>query len=178
MAAPTSADGRTVFYYVAWKAWLFGGMLAAIGLLTVWVGISALNPAWTADVSDGQWLVATPWWVRGPFMLSMALVMLVPGVWQLYAALTHAPVIQCGEHTIAARSSFGRWRRIAWSDIVSIKKEPNQMILSPAGSDTVAAEIWDRRSVLLDIGMLDAAPGEIISLIQQHRPHLAISQGS
>ena len=167
----TANTGSSVTYrYVRWKAVVFGGLIAALGLLAAWVGIDALNSNWTAAVADGEWLVAAPWWLRGPVMIAMGLFMLKPGLWQLFAAATDAVVVQSDDEAIAARTSLGRLRRLAWRDIAGAKQQQNQIVLSPAGIDTLGQEIWDRKSVILDIGMLDAAPGEIAGVIQHHRP--------
>jgi len=160
--------------YVRWKALVFGALAAGFAGLAVWVAIEALDPAWTAQVTKGQALVDAPVWVRVPVMLAVAAVMLMPGVWQLWAALTGATVVTVGDSGIAARTSFGRRRYLAWSEIVGAKAKKNQIVLSPAGIDTIWQEIWDRKSVLLDTGMLDAAPGEVEALIARYRPELVI----
>ena len=99
---------------------------------------------------------------------------LAPGLWLLFAGLTNATVVTATEEAIAARTLFGRQRRLTWADITFAKRKKNQIILSPAGTDTVGQEIWDRRSVFLDIGTLDVAPGAMETLIARHRPDLVI----
>ena len=99
---------------------------------------------------------------------------LAPGLWLLLAGLANAPVVTATEEAITARTLFGRQRRLAWRDIMVAKRKKNQIILSPAGTDTVGQEIWDRKSVFLDIGTLDAAPGATETLITRHRPDLVI----
>ncbi len=100
--------------------------------------------------------------------------MLAPGLWLLYAGLTNASVVTATEEAITARTLFGRRRQLAWRDIVVAKRKKNQIILSPTGTDTVGQEIWDRKSVFLDIGTLNAAPGAAEALITRHRPDLVI----
>ena len=95
-------------------------------------------------------------------------------LWLLFAGLTNATVVTATEEAIAARTLFGRQRQLAWTDITVAKRKKNQIILSPAGTDTVGQEIWDRKSVFLDIGTLDVAPGAAETLIARHRPDLVI----
>ncbi|MGH6890902.1 MAG: hypothetical protein ACREEP_01465, partial [Dongiaceae bacterium] len=140
--------------------------------LMIWVGAEALDPAWTAQVTRGQYLVDAPNWVRSPVILATAAVVLLTGLWMLWAGLTRAAVVTADSRAISARTIVGRQRRLVWADIVDAKRRKNQLVLSPPGVDTISQEIWDRKSVFLDGGMLDAAKGEIEALVQRHRPDL------
>jgi hypothetical protein len=112
--------------------------------------------------------------VRSPVMFATGAAVLIPGLWLLFAALKNAPVVVANDHAITARTLFGRFRHLAWADIAAVKRKKNQLILSPAGVDTIGQEIWDRKSVFLDIGALCAAPGEFEALVGRHRPDLII----
>jgi hypothetical protein len=164
----------TTFRYVRWKAFLFGAVPAALGSLMIGLGVYALDPTWTAHVARGQYLVDAPVWVRSPVMFATGAAVLAPGLWLLFAALTNSPVITINDDTISARTLFGRLRQLAWAKIAVAKRKKNQIILSPIGVDTLGQEIWDRKSVFLDIGMLETAPGELEALIGRHRPNLVI----
>ena len=162
-----------IYHYVRWKAALFGALPAALGLLMVWVGVAAIDPTWTAQVSKGQNLVDAPNWLRSPVILATAIVLLIPSCWLLWASITHATVVETTDLGIVAHTMFGRKRSVAWASIVDAKRKKNQLVLSPVGTDTVLQEIWDRRSVFLDIGMLDAPVGAMEALVHRHRPDIA-----
>ena len=140
----------------------------------IWLGVEALDPSWMAHVARGQFIVDAPVWVRAPLLFVTGGFVLTPGLWLLYAGLTNAAVVTATEQSITARTLFGRRRQLAWREIVVAKRKKNQIILSPAGTDTVSQEIWDRKSVFLDIGTIDAAPGAAEALIARHRPDLVI----
>ena len=158
--------------YTRWKALVFGGLLSALAALMAWVGIAALDPDWTAQVAKGQYLVDAPAWLRAPVMLAVAAVCGQSGLWQLGAGLLGLPVVRIDDQGIEARTSFGRRRRLAWDAIVQMTRRRNQLILSPAGTAAIGQEIWDRLSVILDVGMLDAEPAQIEDLIKRFRPDL------
>jgi hypothetical protein len=164
----------TTFRYVRWKALLFGAVPAALGGLMIGLGVYALDPTWTAHVARGQYLVDAPAWVRSPVMFATGAVVLIPSLWLLFAALKNATVVIATDHTIAARTLFGRFRQLAWTEIAVVKRKKNQIILSPVGVDTIGQEIWDRKSVFFDIGTLAAAPGELEALVVRHRADLII----
>ena len=168
------AHNTTTFRYVRWKAVLFGAVPAALGALMIGLGVYALDPTWTADVVRGQFLVNAPVWLRSPVMFATGAAVLMPGLWLLFAALTNAAVVIANNQRITARTLFGRFRQLAWTEIAVVKRKKNQIILSPTGVDTIGQEIWDRKSVFLDIGTLDAVPGEFEALIARHRPDLTI----
>lgn len=157
-------DTHTIVY-VRWKALLFGGVLASIAVMMLWVGLQSLDPAWTATVTKGQSLVDAPAWVRAPVILGVALFCAVPGLWQIFAGYLRWPVVRFDEQGIEARTSFGRRRHLAWESVVEVKRKKNQLILSPPGVNTIGQEIWDRKSVILDIGMLDIKSQAIDDLI-------------
>ena len=172
MGAP--ANSATTFRYKRWKALVFGAVSAALGALMIGLGVVALDPSWTAHVARGQFIVDAPVWVRAPVLFVTGVFVLAPGLWLLFAGLTNATVVTAIEQAIVARTLFGRQRRLAWTDITVAKRKKNQIILSPVGTDTVGQEIWDRKSVFLDIGTLDVAPGAAEALIARHRPDVVI----
>ena len=172
MTAPPTAT--TTFRYKRWKALAFGAVPAALGALMIWLGVEALDPSWTAQVARGQFIVDAPVWVRAPFLFVTGGFVLAPGLWLLLAGLTNATVVTATEQAIVARTLFSRRRQLAWRDIVVAKRKKNQIILSPAGTDTVSQEIWDRKSVFLDIGTLDVVPGAMEALIARHSPDIVI----
>ena len=165
-------SSQVVYRYVRWKGLLFGSIPVALGGLMIWIGIEAFDPSWTAEVSKGQWLVNAPVWIRSPVMLATGGFVFGMGAWLLFATLSGVAVVTADDDGIAARTIFGRLRELKWSEIVDAKKKKNQLILSPVGIDTIGQEIWDRKSVFLDIGMLDASPGAVEALIKQHKPGL------
>lgn len=163
---------RIVYRYVRWKALLFGSVPVALGALMIVVGIEAADPKWTAEVARGQFLVDAPTWIRSPVMLATGGFVFAMGAWLLWAVTTGVKVVEADAAGVAARTIFGRLRQVKWPEIVDAKRKKNQLILSPAGTDSLGQEIWDRKSVFLDIGMLDAPPGEVEALVHQHRPDL------
>jgi hypothetical protein len=163
---------RIVFHYVRWKALLFGALLLALGAAMIWVGTEALDPSWTAQVSRGQYLVDAPFWLRGPVFLVIGALVFVCGAWPLMSTILRMPVVVADGDQIRARTTFGRLRQLPWSRIVAAKRKKNQLILSPAGTNTFAQEIWEHKSVLLDVGMLAAASDELEKLVLTHRPDL------
>jgi hypothetical protein len=169
-----TAPHTTTYRYARWKALLFGVVPAGLGGLMIGLGVYALDPAWTAQVARGQYLVDAPVWVRSPVMFATGAAVLIPGLWLLFAALRNSPVVIANDRMIAARTLFGRLRQLDWDAIVAAKRKKNQIILSPLGVNTLGQEIWDRKSVFQDIGMLDAAAGEIEALVHSHRPDVAI----
>lgn len=162
------------YRYVRWKAVLFGGIATAIAMATLWVGIEAADPSWTATVTKGQWLVDAPAAVRAPALIAFAGFLLVPSLWLIAAGLAGAIVVTITDTGISARTTFGRPRRLGWPDVVAIRRSRNRITLSPAEVDTLGQQIWDRRSVLIDTGMLDVAPCELESVIRRLRPDLAL----
>ena len=165
-------SSQVVYRYVTWKGLLIGSVPVVLGGLMIWIGLEALDPSWTAQVAKGQWLVNTPFWIRSPVMFATGGFVLGMGAWLLFATLSGVKVVTADNEGIAARTIFGRLRRLQWSEVVDAKKKKNQLILSPVGTDTLGQEIWDRKSVFLDIGMLDAPPGAVEALIKQHKPGL------
>jgi hypothetical protein len=160
------------FHYVRWKALLFGGLPIALAGVMIWVGIQALDPAWTAQVPKGQYLVDAPVWIRSPVIFTTAIAVLLPGLWMFWAGVSRSVVATFDSHSISARTLYGRRRRLDWASIVIAKRKRNQLILSPSGTGTLGQEIWDRKSVLLDVGMLEAPVGEIERLVLRQRADL------
>ncbi len=66
MTAPPTAT--TALRYKRWKALAFGAVPAALGALMIGLGIEALDPTWTAQVTRGQFIVDAPVWVRAPLL--------------------------------------------------------------------------------------------------------------
>lgn len=151
-------------------------MMLAIGIGIAWLAWDALDPGWTSPTDDSAFLQALPYWVREPFILVIATIVLTPGVTMVWSGLRNAVVVQADDEGIAARTIFGRRRYLAWEDIVSARGlgAENQIVLSPAGADAFMQEIWDRKSVLLDVGMLETPPRDVEALLARHRPDLKI----
>ena len=120
------------FRYVRWKAALFGALPLTLVMLMVWVGVEAIDPTWTAQVSKGKYLVDAPNWVRSPVILATAIAPLIPSGWLLWASLTRAIVVEVTDRGIAARMMFGRKRSVTWASIVDAKRKKNQLVLSPS----------------------------------------------
>ena len=167
----------TVVRYRRSKAFAFGAMMLAIGAGIAWLAWDALDPGWTSPIEDGALLQALPYWVRVPFIVAIAIIVLTPGVTMVWSGLTNAVVVRANADGISARTIFGRRRYLSWDDIVSAKGfgAENQIVLSPAGAETLVQEIWDRKSVLLDVGMLEAPPRDVEALVTRHRPDLKIA---
>ena len=162
------------YRYVRWKAVLFGLVPTLLGAAMIGIGVVALDPTWTAQVARGPYLVDAPVWIRSPVMFATGGFVFVPGLRLLYAAVSNARIATFDEHGITARTLFGRRRHVEWRSIQTAKRKKNQIILSPADVDTLGQEIWDRKSVFLDIGMLDAVDGDIEAQVRRHRPDLVI----
>src|SRR5262245_42927016 len=94
------------------------------------------------------------------------------GLWMLWAGLTRAVVVAADRRAIGARTIFGRYRELPWSSIVEAKRMKIRLVLSPAGTDTIGQQIWDRKSVLLDVGMLEGEPRDIEVVVHHYRPDL------
>jgi len=167
----------TVIRYRRSKALAFGAMMLAIGAGIAWLAWDALDPGWTSPTDDGALLQALPYWVRVPFILAIATIVLTPGVTMVWSGLRNAVVVRADSEGISARTIFGRRRYLAWDDIVSARRfgTENQIILSPMGADTLVQEIWDRKSVLLDAGMVEIPLRDVEALLARHRPDLTIS---
>ena len=167
----------TVIRYRRSKALAFGTMMLAIGAGIAWLAWDALDPDWTSPTDDGALLQALPYWVRVPFIMVIATIVLTPGVTMLSSGLRDTVVVRADADGISARTIFGRRRYLSWDNIVSAKGfgAENQIVLSPAGADTLGQEIWDRKSVLLDIGMLEVPPRDVEALVTRHRPDLKIA---
>lgn len=159
-------------HYVRWKAALFGCMLLSIAGLLMWTGMEAANPAWTANVTDGEWLVAAPNYIRSPFMLAVAGILAIPGIWMLCAACANLVVVRWDQDVIAARTIFGRWRQIRWADIAEAQCSTNRIALTASRAPSLLDQIWDSRAVLLDTGMLVGGPTLTADVVRQGRPDL------
>jgi hypothetical protein len=166
---------ETVIRYTKAKAIGFGLFMLALGALTVWVATELVDPLWVALSDDGVLLQIMPRWIRTPLVVLMGIVVLIPpGVAMLWAGLTGRVIVRADAAGIAARTIFGRLRRIRWGDIVAARRKQNRIMLSPAGVDTIDQRIWDRKSVLLDVGMLEGGPAVAEALIRRYRPDLVI----
>ena len=147
--------------------------MAALGGLTLWVGFQALDPAWSAANTDAPWLGLIPGWARGSFFWSIGVLFMIhPGLWMLWAGALKVPIATFDAGGVAARNLFGYRRCLAWSEVTSARSKQNLVVLSPATAEQLSHQIWDRCSVFLDVGMLDALPEQIIALIHRYRPEL------
>lgn len=155
------------------KALIFGAIMSLIAVGTIWVGADSLDPAWTAEVPKGQALVNSPAWVRGPFIIAFGLLFAWHGGWLLYAGATGMPVVEVGDSAISSRTILGRRRTLAWADIAKATRKGNQLILSPTPPGGIAAMLWDRHTLTIDLGSLAAEPGEIEAHVLGRRPDLA-----
>ena len=131
----------TVIRYRRSKALAFGTMMLAIGAGIAWLAWDALDPDWTSPTDDGALLQALPYWVRVPFIMVIATIVLTPGVTMLWSGLRDTVVVRADADGISARTIFGRRRYLSWDNIVSAKGfgAENQIVLSPAGADTYGA---------------------------------------
>jgi hypothetical protein len=168
------AIDETLIRYAKRKAIAFGVIMLAIGTAMVWLAMELLDATWISPSDDGALLQIMPTWVRTPLVIIIAGIVLMPGVAMLGAGLTQRVIVRADAAGIAARTIFGRTRRLSWGDIVVAKRKQNQIVLSPTDVDTIGQEIWDRKSVLLDVGMLEVAPPEVEALIHRYRPDLVV----
>ena len=78
------------------------------------------------------------------------------------------------DQTISSRTIFGRQRQLAWHMVGSVRRlrRENQIVLSPVGNSGLLAEIWDRKSVMIDVGMLDRPVADVEALIRRFRPDI------
>ena len=175
-------DQRTdiILRYRRSKALVFAAIMLGIGGMIGWVAWDAIDPAWRAPSDDGALLQALPAFVRVPFFVVVGLVVLAPGVWILWAGLANLPVVRMDDQNISSRTIFGRQRRLAWHMVGSVRRlrRENQIVLSPVGNSGLLAEIWDRKSVLIDVGMLDRPVADVEALIRRFRPDLTIDDRS
>lgn len=171
-------DQRTdvILRYRRSKALVFAAIMLGIGGMIGWVAWDAIDPAWRAPSDDGALLQALPAFVRVPFFVVVGLVVLAPGVWILCAGLANLPVVRMDDQNISSRTIFGHQRRLAWHVVGSVTRlrRENQIVLSPVGNSGLLAEIWDRKSVLIDVGMLDRPVADVEALIRRFRPDLTI----
>ena len=175
-------DQRTdvILRYRRSKALVFAAIMLGIGGMIGWVAWDAIDPAWRAPSDDGALLQALPAFVRVQFFVVVGLVVLAPGVWILCAGLANLPVVRMDDQNISSRTIFGRQRRLAWHMVGSVTRlrRENQIVLSPVGNSGLLAEIWDRKSVLIDVGMLDRPVADVEALIRRFRPDLTIDDRS
>ena len=150
--------------------------MLGIGSMIGWVAWDAFDPAWRAPGDDGALLQALPAYARVAFFVVIGLVVLAPGAWMLWAGLADLPVVRIDGQNISSRTIFGRQRQLAWHMVGSVKRlqRENQIVLSPLGNSGLLTEIWDRKSVLIDVGMLDRPPADVEAMIRRLRPDLTI----
>ena len=160
-------------------AFVFGAMMLAIGGAICFVAWEALDPAWQSPSDDGALLQALPAWVRVPFFLFVGGIVVLPGAMMLWAGLSNRTIVYADANQISSRTIFGRRRTLPWHAIGSAKywRKENQIVLSPIGHGGIAEEIWDRKSVLIDVGMLAHSVADVERMIQQFRPDLTIVHG-
>lgn len=161
------------------KAFGFGAMMLAIGGAIAFVAWEALDPAWQSPSDDGALLQALPAWVRVPFFLLIGAIVILPGAMMVWAGLTNRIIVQADANHISSRTIFGRRRAMPWHAIglAQYWRKENQIALSPIGHGGIAEEIWDRKSVLIDVGMLDHTVADVERMVRHFRPDLTIIQG-
>lgn len=160
------------------KAFGFGGMMLVIGGIGAWVGWDALSPGWTSPTDDGVLLQALPPWLRMTVFAAFAALMLVPGSLMLIAGIARQIIVRADRGGISSRTIFGHRRSLAWSEIASAKRSDgeNRIVLSPSGLCGIFDEIWDRKSVIIDSGMLEQTADQVEDVIKRFRPDLPIAR--
>ena len=91
----------TVIRYRRSKALAFGAMMLAIGAGIAWLAWDALDPGWTSPTDDGALLQALPYWVRAPFIVVIATIVLTPGVTMVWSGLRNAVVVRADSEGIS-----------------------------------------------------------------------------
>jgi len=179
MSVSTEQPAIYLMRYRRSKAFAFGAIMLGIGSGILWVASEALDPIWRSPSDDGALLQALPAYVRVPFMLAIGALILEPGAMMLWAGLTNRIIVSADAVGISSRTIFGYRRELAWQSIGSVKHwgRENQIALSPRGSGGLAQEIWDRKSVLIDVGMLDRSVADVEAVIKRFRPDLAVQYG-
>ena len=196
MTFPTSTV--VTWRYVRWKA-LFFVTLAALAR-RICLRLALGEPVWRQpEVNFGPRGedFAYAWIVR-PILLLAEAGFLVSGAWSAIAVCTRAPIVTATPDWIEARTSLGGRRRLIWSVITDAAAYESEIILSPgeAGAKAQArlalphndaAVNWEWlkyrafgtgltswRAVVINVGVLDVAPGEVRNVIARHRPDLVI----
>jgi hypothetical protein len=179
MSATSDQPAVYVMRYRRSKAFAFSAIMLGIGAAIAWVCLEALDPAWSAPDDNGAVLQPLPVFVRVPFMAVLGALILTPGAMMLWSGLTNRIIVRADAVSISSRTIFGRRRELPWQSIGSVKRygRENQIVLSPLGHGGLADEIWDRKSVLIDVGMLDQPVARVESVIRLFRPDLAIQYG-
>ena len=97
----------------------------------------------------------------------------------VWAGLSNRIIVHADANQISSRTIFGRRRTLPWPAIGSGKywRKENQIVLSPIGQGGIAEEIWDRKSVLIDVGMLDRSVADVERMIHHFLPDLDIVYG-
>ena len=196
MTIPTSTV--MTWRYTRWKALLFVALAAIATGLCLWLLISVpvrnqVGPG--VGQSSEDFVYA---WIVRPILFVGAAGFLVRGAWSAIAVWTNAEILMASPEWIQARTSFGRRRRLKWSEITDAASYGSEIILSPGEAGAKAqvqlpmqhnesAITWEwltyralgaglaaRRAVVINVGVLDAAPGEIRDLIARQRPDLVI----
>lgn len=163
-----------VIRYQRSKALGFGAAMLGIGSAIAWL---ALDTLWHAPIDDGAVLQTLPSLISVPILALVAGILLTPGLMMVWAGLTNRIIVRADAEVISSRTIFGRSRTLRWLSIGSVKRwgRENQIVLSPIGYDGLAAEIWDRKSVLIDAGMLERSVAEVEEIIRHFRPDLSVS---
>jgi hypothetical protein len=112
-------------------------------------------------------------------MAAIGGIVLLPGAMMVWAGLTQRIIVRADSDGISSRTIFGRRRSLAWDAVGSVRRwqRENQIVISPLGHGGLADEIWDRKSVLIDVGMLDRPVADVEAMVRQFRPDLAIAVG-
>ena len=197
----TNPDSTTVtFRYRGVLPWI--GVAALSGALCLWV---AIDPWWGEVWDDAhatslkQWFIlAIPSWIILLIFLITGAALMASAAWTAVAVRTRAPIVTITRDWIEARTTIGRRRRLAWSEITDAVAFKAQIVLltGKAGTDaqarlglhyndcTVTWEwlmfnvlgpgIWSRDAVIIDVNMIDAAPGAIETLIALHKSGIVI----
>ncbi len=158
------------------KAHAFGAIMFGIGSMIAWVAWDALDPGRRSPSDDGAALQALPAFVRVRFFAAIGLIVLAPGATMLWASLANLPIVRIHGRCISDRTIFGRRRKLAWRSVGSVTRlrREYQIVVSPAGHGGLLEEIWDRKLVLLDVGMLDRSVDEVEAIVRRFRPDLSI----
>ena len=166
-------------HYQRSKALAFGLLMLAIGGAICWVAWDALDSAWRSPNNDGALLQALPAWIRVPFFVLIGSIILIPGAMMLFAGITNRVIVHADAERITSRTIFGRRRALPWNVVGSVKRwgKENQIVLSPIGHGGLREEIWDRQSILIDVGMLDWSVSDVEQMIRRFRPDLTIDYG-
>ena len=196
----TNPDTTVTFRYRHVLPWI--GITAVSGALSLWV---AIDPRWGAVWDEAHahslkqcFLLAIPSWIIRPIFLVAGAALIASAAWTAVAVRTRAPIVTITRDWIEARTTIGRHRRLAWSEITDAVAFKAQIVLRTGKAGTAAQArlglqyndssvtwewlmfnvlgpgIWSHDAVIIDVNMIDAAPGAIKTLIALHKPGLVI----